>query len=427
MAHSRADTIGEQLGRWLVDHRAVLATLHPELLQTLWGLTVHADASGCVTLAQSALANELGISRNAVAARLARLLAFRWNGQALVERGTSDAFHVPVYRVVVPGELVPSAQVPSPLVPRAQVPSVLGTDETAVLSGFLAPESAAPLPEVSSPQTPLLPHPSLMEQAVLDLKESSLPASASGNSGSDPDPNPLRRSTLTRARTRDDPTSSRAENARSARARARAKPAPDPAVKRLLLRHQALYQAKTGAAFPVAWGRDGKLVKQLLAAYDEATVERLQDAFFAQPLDSVAGRKGYTIPGFFTEAPALAARAARGDALTPEQVQRRASLEFLGCEAATALALVTEVPLDQIDRQLAAWPWRTGIRRPAAALPRAIREDWPVPEADPGWAPLRPPADEPVEAIVTGAVSGRDPVLRALGDVTRDLWPVEAP
>ena len=427
MADSQVDTIGEQLGRWLVHHRTVLATLHPEVLQTLWGLAVHADASGCVTLAQSALADALGVSRNAVAARLGRLVAFRWNGQALVERGTSGAFRVPVYRIVVPGTQVPSGQVPSPQGPSAQVPSplvpsVLGTDETALLSGLSAPEPVAPPPEVPSPQTPLPPHPSRMQQAVLDLKDSSSSTSASGSqSGSDPDPNPLERSLVTQAR-------ARVERAGSSRTHGRAKPPSDPAVKRLLIRHQGLYATKTGAACPVAWGRDGKLVKQLLATYDEATVERLQDAFFAQPLDSVAGRKGYTVPGFFTEAPALAARATQGDALTPEQVQRRARLEFLGCEAATALALVTEVPLDQIDRQLAAWPQRTGIRRPAAALPRAIREEWPLPErpeADPGWTPLQRRGDGGVEDR-SPPVSDRDPVLRTLGDVTRDLWPASA-
>ena len=175
----------------------------------------------------------------------------------------------------------------------------------------------------------------------------------------------------------------------------------------------------------MVWGRDGKLVKQLCATYDESTLERLQDAFFAQPLDSVAGRKGYTIPGFFAEAPALAARAAQGDALTPDQAQRRASLEFLGCESATALALVTEVPLEQIDRQLAAWPQRTDIRRPAAALPRAVREDWPVPAADPGWARLPALTDEPGERAGS-TLAGRDPVLRTLGDVMRDFRPAQA-
>lgn len=36
-----------------------------------------------------------------------------------------------------------------------------------------------------------------------------------------------------------------------------------------------------GAAFPVPWAPEGTLVKHGPAAYDEATVERLQDAFFA--------------------------------------------------------------------------------------------------------------------------------------------------
>ena len=420
---------------WLRDP-AFLTAVSPTALHTLMTLWSRADAHGTLALSQAALAEALGVRADGASRRVAEALAVRWHGQPVLTR-TSDVrrggrfggfryqlvFGMSVLDAPVSDESVSDASVSD-----GSVSDKPDTVEMASGRGKTGRGSVSAPPEVSSPQTPLLPNPSPLEQAVLDLNESSLTTSASGNSGSDPDPNSLRRSNLTRARTRDDPTSFRGETAGSSRPRARAKPAPDPAVKRLLLRHQALYQAKTGAAFPVVWGRDGKLVKQLCATYGESTLERLQDAFFAQPLDSVAGRKGFTVPGFFTEAPALAARAAQGDALTPEQVQRRASLEFLGCEAATALALVTEVPLEQIDRQLAAWPHRTGIRRPAAALPRAIREDWPLPElpeADPGWAPLQSLGDGGEEDR-RPLVSDRDPVLRALGDVTRDLWPASA-
>lgn len=189
-------------------------------------------------------------------------------------------------------------------------------------------------------------------------------------------------------------------------------------MRRLLERHRARYLARCGTPYPVVWGRDGQLLKRLLATYDEPTLERLQDAFFAQPLDSSAGRHGYTVPGLFTEAPALAARLAAQDALTPEQAARRARLEALGCDAATALALVTEVPLAQIDRQLDAWPRRTGIRRPAAALPRAIREDWPLPDADDEPPPPRLPEpgpwlDEVSDPEAPPVVAGAGAVARA--------------
>lgn len=166
----------------------------------------------------------------------------------------------------------------------------------------------------------------------------------------------------------------------------------NPAIRRLLDRHRTLYSEKTGADAVVVWGRDGKLYQQLLKTYDEDTLERLQDAFFAQSLDSSAGRRGYPVPAFFSESAGLAAREAQRTRLTPEQDRRRAALEALGCPSETALALVVEVPGDQIDRQLAAWPRRTGIRRPAVALPQAVREDWPLPpggrDATAVWEPL---------------------------------------
>lgn len=166
----------------------------------------------------------------------------------------------------------------------------------------------------------------------------------------------------------------------------------NPAIRRLLDRHRTLYREKTGADAVVVWGRDAKLYQQLLNTYDPETLERLQDAYFAQSLDSGAGRRGYPVPVFFAESAGLAAREAQRTRLTPEQDQRRAALEALGCPPESALALVVEVPGDQIDRQLAAWPRRTGIRRPATALPQAVREDWPMPSGtrDDGatWAPL---------------------------------------
>lgn len=98
----------------------------------------------------------------------------------------------------------------------------------------------------------------------------------------------------------------------------------------------------------------------------------------------------------------------------------------MGCESATALAPVAEVPLDQIDRQLAAWPHWSGIRRAGATLSRAIREDWPLAErreADPGWVPLRPSAHDPAGAVAAGILFGREPVPRTLGELAHDLWP----
>lgn len=155
----------------------------------------------------------------------------------------------------------------------------------------------------------------------------------------------------------------------------------NPDIKPLLERHQQLYTGKIGAPLLLSWGRDGATMKRLLGVYSRAEVERLQDAYFAQPTDSFAGRQGYSVAEFAREVPALMTQIKANEELTESQRGLVEAIKGQGVREATALALVREFPEDEIQRQLRGHEGRRdSLRNPAAALVRAIREQWAVPE-----------------------------------------------
>lgn len=55
---------------------------------------------------------------------------------------------------------------------------------------------------------------------------------------------------------------------------------PDPAVKRLIIRHAEKFQDKFRFKLRVAWGRNGKEIKEMLGVWSEDDIQTLQDEFF---------------------------------------------------------------------------------------------------------------------------------------------------
>ncbi|MBV9469837.1 MAG: hypothetical protein JOZ57_11395 [Abitibacteriaceae bacterium] len=81
---------------------------------------------------------------------------------------------------------------------------------------------------------------------------------------------------------------------------------PQPAVKVLLHHYRDLFQQRspTSEPPPIAWGRDGKIVKDLLQVYSQARLEALLQQFFACP-DPWLRKRGYTLAAFREALPAL--------------------------------------------------------------------------------------------------------------------------
>ena len=178
-------------------------------------------------------------------------------------------------------------------------------------------------------------------------------------------------------------------------ARTRMKAPPNPDVRPLLLRHAQSYQDKVGAPYPIAWGKDGAIVKRLLATYGRDGLVLLQDTYFAQKADSQAALRGYTVQWLEHEAPALMARIKMHESLTDEQRQIVAALCAEGVAESTATAIAGERPIADILRQLRAHEARKDrLRNPAAALVKAIREGWEVQDepAPAYYQPLKPAA-----------------------------------
>ncbi len=178
-------------------------------------------------------------------------------------------------------------------------------------------------------------------------------------------------------------------------ARTRMKAPPNPDVRPLLLRHAQSYEAKVGAPYPIAWGKDGAIVKRLLATYGRDGLVLLQDTYFAQKADSQAALRGYTVQWLEHEAPALMARIKMHESLTDEQRQIVAALCAEGMAESTATAIAGERPIADILRQLRAHEARKDrLRNPAAALVKAIREGWEVQDepAPAYYQPLKPAA-----------------------------------
>jgi len=173
---------------------------------------------------------------------------------------------------------------------------------------------------------------------------------------------------------------------------ARVKAQPNPDVRPMLKRHAQCYQDKVGAPYPISWAKEGAIVKRLLATYSRDEIVLLQDTFFAQKADSQAALRGYTVQWLEHEAPALMARIRLQNGLTAEQREVIAALVAEGVTEPTATALASEYRVEDIRRQLHAHAVRKDrLRSPAAALVKAIREGWQVPEeSEPDYyRPLR--------------------------------------
>ena len=200
-------------------------------------------------------------------------------------------------------------------------------------------------------------------------------------------------------------------------ARTRTKAPPNPNVQPLLLRHAQCYQGNVGAPYPIAWGKEGAIIKRLLQTYSRDEFVSLQDTFFAQKADSQAALRGYTVQWLEHEASALMARIKRQESVTEEQREIVAALRAEGVAEDVALALATEYPVPEIRRQLRAHgDRRERLRNPAAALVKAIREGWQVPEEpEPDYyqplratassgAPVGPPPPE-VQALLDRTIA----------------------
>ena len=173
---------------------------------------------------------------------------------------------------------------------------------------------------------------------------------------------------------------------------ARVKAQANPDVRPMLQRHAQCYQDKVGAPYPISWAKEGAIVKRLLATYSRDEIVLLQDTFFAQKADSQAALRGYTVQWLEHEAPALMARIRLQNSLTAEQREAIAALVAEGVTEPTATALASEYRVEDIRRQLHAHVVRKDrLRSPAAALVKAIREGWQVPEeSEPDYyRPLR--------------------------------------
>lgn len=203
-------------------------------------------------------------------------------------------------------------------------------------------------------------------------------------------------------------------------AAAAASPAPRPPsdASRLVRQHAARYTDRFGQPFPVAWARDTQIYKRLVATYGAEAVERWQTRYLAQPLDSFAAKRGFSVPQFAADIPAMAAREAIRHRLDAEQAALAQALQDAGLADDTALALVTSHPADAIRDQLQAHHWRQqrGQTVSPSRLERAIRERWAVPEdARPVAYPLFPagPAASPS--------AGEDPAPETLKRLLRTI------
>ncbi len=305
------------------------------------------DADGNCFPSQSEIADALRITRQAANERLKEILAFRWEGKPIVMackvRGEGQKFSNTRYTILpVTGfQFGPG----SPDQPMSTGGDMGGTQAMSSAIDKIHLSCAVP-PSEDKPQA----------------------TSSSGN----PVPGSLEPEEDT-ARTR--------TRVNSARVRAKAPANRD--VRTLLQRHAQCYQDKVKAPYPITWGKEGALLKQLLQTYSADELVSLQDTFFAQPADSQAAIRGYTVERFKYEAAALMSRIKLRERLTDEQRETVAALRAEGVAEETALALVTEHGLSDIQRQIGAHQDRKErLRNPAAALVKAVRENWAIPEED---------------------------------------------
>lgn len=82
------ETGNEVFVTWCVDmfHSGLVAELGVERFTTLMAITTYMDESGQCSPTQKQLANDLGVTIRTIHKYVKRLLAFRWNGQPIIQR-----------------------------------------------------------------------------------------------------------------------------------------------------------------------------------------------------------------------------------------------------------------------------------------------------------------------------------------------------
>jgi hypothetical protein len=388
----------------------VSAALGPEGVQTLLLLAGMADEHGRVTVTHTELASLLRINRNTAAARLRHLLDISWDGRPIIVAESRGRFQACSLKITLPPchvDVAPVDVAPVDVAPVdvAPVDVACGTADRPEAASGAAPvvprqrgtseRGTCRVPPVSSPHTPLFPPLPGFEAALLPSSEDpnkdgwSSPLPQGKYTEPDDGRDSYREKTVRRGTShisQDPPLQAKEETVRlpdkaKARTRARARGRPDPEVRRLLLRHGEMYRERVGAPYPFSWGKDGACMKRLLATYEPSDVEAIQDAYFAQALDSFAGKSGYTVAEMAREAPGLMALVAAERSLDDERRELLGMLLSEGVPRDTAIALVKEHEPDKVRRQVEAHEERRHrLRDPARALVRAIREGWDEPE-----------------------------------------------
>lgn len=381
----------------LVFDPAFLKAIGDHKLRTLLVLMSLADKDGRVEVTQCVLSEKLGVRRDAVARRVRTLMEFRWQGRPLLEVD-GELFKSLSYRLLIPAQTKEASTSVSDLyvsdkpdtVATASDSSVSDKPDTIemrsgggiashcpVSDAFVsdAPDTTAAVPKVLSPHNPLSPnlHGGVNKESP-DTSESVDTSSFGGSQELETERGLLFREVISgRAHASSDTQVSKKQER---------VPRQESNVKRLIKRHAEIYEKVVGAPYLVVWGRDGACLKRLLKTYSAEDVEMLQDMYLEQPVDSFAGKQGYTITEFSREAPALMTRLQAERSLGPDDMALVEGLQKRGVGRETAVALVREHDPGEIRKQLSMHGGRGRRYQNPGALVKAIRDGWPAADED---------------------------------------------
>ena len=96
---------------------------------------------------------------------------------------------------------------------------------------------------------------------------------------------------------------------------AQKRPEADPAVKRIIDEYHEQFLARHGRKPLISGGKDGSLIRKMLATWGEETV-RTALAAFVRGNDSWAVKRGWTLAAFYDVAPRLVVLGSSGDSRT---------------------------------------------------------------------------------------------------------------
>ena len=395
----------------------LIAALGPRGWQTLTVLATYMDADGDCFPSQSEIADALKITRQAANERIKELLAFWWDGKPIIlackVRGDGQRFENTRYTILpVTGFQFGPDSPDQPMSTGGDTAPARAMSTAGDMGGMqgmsITDDTAAGEAMSSAVDTNKI-------CAVLPSEDKPRKATTASGKGSETsleaEVNSAREESINTARTH-----ARKERLNTARVKA----PPNPDVRTLLLRHAQCYQDKVGAPYPIAWGKDGAIVKRLLQTYSADELVLLQDTFFGQPADSQAAFRGYTVQRLEYEAPALMPRIKLRENMTDEQREAVAALCGEGVSEATALALLAEHPVSDNKRQLRAHEDRKDrLRNPAAALVKAVRENWEIPEEDePDYYKPLPKAGRDDKELVPAPPWFQENLERAIAHLT---------